>query len=110
MNYNPACIISFMRSLPYLRMLLLLILLFFFFLFPVLLQTSQPPLQTTFYIFRFDPPALIEFSEEFQPIKEIPFSIPPNCGLFNTFPAPVGKFMAVELNCPNGQTVLFLDT
>jgi Tol biopolymer transport system component len=53
---------------------------------------------------------LIEFSEEFQPVNEIPFSVPPNCGLFNIFPSPIGKFMAIELSCPNGQTVLFLDT
>lgn len=73
-------------------------------------KTPQSPLQTSFYVYRFDPPAFIEISEEFQPVGEISFSIPPNCGLFNTFPAPVGKFMAIELNCPNGQTVLFLDT
>jgi len=73
-------------------------------------QTQQAPLQSSLYIYRFNPPALIEFSEDFQLIKEIPFSIPPNCGLFNIFPAPVGKYMAVELNCPNGQTVLYLDT
>jgi hypothetical protein len=73
-------------------------------------QTSQPPLQTSFYMYRFDPPAFIEFSEDLQAIGEIPFSIPPNCGLFNVFPPPIGKFMAVELSCPNGQTVLYLDT
>ncbi len=73
-------------------------------------QTPQPTLQTVFYIYRFDPPAFVEFSHGFQPIKEIPFSIPLNCGLLNTFPAPIGKFMVIELNCPNGQTVLFLDT
>jgi Tol biopolymer transport system component len=72
-------------------------------------QTPQLPLQTSFYIYRFDPPAFIGFSEEFQPVGEIPFTIPPNCGLFNTFPAPIGHFMAVELNCPSGQTVLYLD-
>ena len=72
--------------------------------------TPTEPLQTTFYIFRFEPPALVELSEEFQPIKEIPFSIPINCGLLNLFPAPFGNLIAVELNCPNGQTVLFLDT
>jgi len=71
---------------------------------------EEQPLQTSFYIYRFNPPALVEFSEEFQPIKEIPFSTPANCALFNVFPAPIGQFMAVELNCPNGQTVLFLDT
>jgi hypothetical protein len=73
-------------------------------------QTPQPPLQTVFYIYRFDPPALLEFSANFQAIGEIPFSVPPHCGLFNIFPAPLGKFMAIELSCPNGQTVLLLDT
>jgi tricorn protease-like protein len=29
--------------------------------------------------------------------------------LDDTYPAPVGKFLAIELNCPSGQTVLFLD-
>jgi len=33
-----------------------------------------------------------------------------NCGLLNTFPAPTGAQILIELNCPNGQTVLFLDT
>ena len=43
-------------------------------------------------------------------VKEIPFSIPVNCGLLNTFPAPIGAQILIELNCPNGQTVLFLNT
>jgi Tol biopolymer transport system component len=71
--------------------------------------TPEQPLETGFYVYRFDPPELVELSEGFQTIKEIPFSIPINCGLLNLFPAPVGKFMAVELNCPNGQTVVFFD-
>jgi len=75
-----------------------------------LLSCSSTPPQTTLLIYRFDPPAFIEYSADFQQIKEIPFSIPPNCGLFNTFPAPIGNFLAIELSCPNGQTVLFLDT
>jgi hypothetical protein len=82
----------------------------FLFLLSCTQQTQQPPPQTTFTIYRFDPPALIEFSQEFQAIGEIPFSIPPNCGLFNIFSAPHGNFTAIELSCPNGQTVLFLDT
>jgi dipeptidyl aminopeptidase/acylaminoacyl peptidase len=73
-------------------------------------QTPQPLLQTVFYIYRFDPPAFLEFSADFQPIHELPFSIPPNCGLFNNYPAPLGKFMAIELSCPHGQTVFFFDT
>lgn len=72
--------------------------------------TPSRSLQTSFYAYRFDPPAFIEFSTEFQPIREIPFTIPPHCGLFNTFPAPLGEFIAIELSCPSGQSVLFLDT
>ena len=101
MDYNPACIISTMRCLSSLFLL--------FFLFGCI-STPQPPLQTSFYVFRLDPLALIELSTDYQPIKEIPFSIPINCGLLNLFQASVGEFIATELNCPNGQTVLFLDT
>lgn len=71
--------------------------------------TTQTTLQTSLLIYRFDPPAFIEYSADFQPIKEIPFAIPPSCGLYNTFPAPIGQFLLIELSCPNGQTVLFLD-
>ncbi len=73
--------------------------------------TSQPqsPTQTSLYVYRFDPPAFVEFSEDLQPVNEIPFSIPLNCGLFDVFPAPIGKYLLIELSCPNGQTVLFLD-
>ena len=51
----------------------------------------------------------MEYSTAYKPIKEFPFSVPPNCGLNNTIPAPVGSTLLIELNCPNGQTVLFLD-
>jgi hypothetical protein len=105
-DYNPAFIIFFMRRLYFFLFLLTF--------FPLLSCTPNPTparsLQTSFYVFRFEPPAFIEFSTDFQTTREIPFSIPPHCGLFNTFPAPFGEFMAVELSCPNGQTVLFLET
>ena len=72
--------------------------------------TPPSPSQTLLYIYRFEPPALIEFSENVQAIREIPFSLPPHCNLFNIFSPPVGKYLAIELSCPNGQTVLFFDT
>jgi hypothetical protein len=79
-----------------------------------LLLACTPQIQssprTAFYVYRFDPPAFVEFSVDSQPIQEIPFSIPPDCGLLDTYPAPIGKFLLIELSCPNGQTVLFLDT
>lgn len=79
--------------------------------FLLFLSSCEPsvPLQTSLLVYRFDPPAFLEYSEDFQPTNEVPFSIPPNCGLFNTYPAPIGQFLLVELSCPNGQTVLFLD-
>jgi WD40 repeat protein len=67
-------------------------------------------LEPSFFVYRFEPPGFIEFSKEFQAIGEVPFSIPPNCGLLNIFSAPIGKHLAIELSCPNGQTVLVLDT
>jgi Tol biopolymer transport system component len=72
--------------------------------------TPASPLKTSLLIYRLNPPAFIEYSPSYEPIHEIPFSIPPNCGLNNTFPAPIGNYLVIELNCPNGQTVLFLDT
>jgi Tol biopolymer transport system component len=55
-------------------------------------------------------PAFVGFSEDFQIVQELPFSFPVNCGMYNTFPAPSGHVLAIELSCPNGQSVLFLDT
>jgi hypothetical protein len=110
-DYNaPTCIIRFMlRKLITVYCTLITV---------SLLACSTPtppsstyiPTQTSLIVYRFDPPAFIEFSEDLQQIKEIPFSIPLNCGLLNTFPAPIGNYLLIELNCPNGQTVLFLDT
>jgi hypothetical protein len=73
-------------------------------------SATEAPLQTSLLTYRFDHSAFTEYSIDLQRVKEIPFSIPPNCGLNSTFPAPIGKYLLVELNCPNGQTVLFLDT
>ena len=69
-----------------------------------------PNAQNSFlYIYRFEPPALLEYSADFQLLREIPFAVPPNCGLVSLTPAPVGSMLAAELNCPNGQTVLYID-
>ena len=84
-------------------------LLIFFFLLTSCAPPPTQPLQTSLVIYRFDPPAFLEYTQDLQLTKEIPFDIPRNCGLYNTFPAPIGQFLLIELNCPNGQTVLFLD-
>lgn len=85
-----------------------------FLLFTLLLactpQAPQSPPEISFYVYRFNPPAFVEFSADFQETGRIPFSVPPNCWLLDVFPSPIGKLLLIELNCPNGQTVLFLDT
>jgi hypothetical protein len=84
---------------------------FFSFLFlPSCASTPAPAVQPSLYIYRFSPPAFVQLSTDFQPVKEIPFSIPPDCWLMDVFPAPTGVYLSIELSCPNGQTVLFLDT
>jgi dipeptidyl aminopeptidase/acylaminoacyl peptidase len=74
------------------------------------ISPNPTPMQTSLYIYRFDPPAFVEFSKDFQPAHEIPFSVPHDCSLLDVYTAPIGKYLLMELNCPNGQTVLFLDT
>src|SRR3970282_1129543 len=68
------------------------------------------PSQNTLILYDFDRSAFLELSEDFQIIREISFSFPVNCGLYDVSSATLGAVMAVELSCPNGQTVLFLDT
>lgn len=72
--------------------------------------TPTTPTQNTFYALRITPPTLLEFSTDLTTVtREIPFSFPLDCGLFDIFPAPRGTFLAIELSCSFGQTVLFLD-
>lgn len=78
---------------------------------PDILSTpASPSPPSPFFLYRFDVPAFVGFSEDFEIAKEIPFSYPINCGLYGAIPAPTGSVLAIELSCPNGQSVLFLDT
>jgi Tol biopolymer transport system component len=79
-------------------------------LLPSCTPKVQTPTQTSLYLYRLTPPAFIEFSNDFEFIREIPFSVPQSCSLLDVFPAPAGKLLLIELGCPSGQTVLFLDS
>jgi Tol biopolymer transport system component len=73
--------------------------------------TPQPAAQTTLYALRNTPPTLLEFSADLKSIRhELPLSFSPDCGLYNLYPSPHGTFLALELSCPSGQSVLFLDS
>ena len=71
---------------------------------------TQAPFSVEFYVFRFEPPALVQLSADDQPLREIPMSTPSGCGLDNLFPSPRGANMAIEWNCSVGQTVVLLNT
>jgi Tol biopolymer transport system component len=72
-------------------------------------STAAPPVRAAFYVFRFEPPALVELSADDKPMHEIPFSMPAGCGLEDLFPSPRGAYLAMELNCSFGQAVLWVN-
>jgi dipeptidyl aminopeptidase/acylaminoacyl peptidase len=71
---------------------------------------SQQPVKVAFYVFRLDPSALLELSSDNTPLHEIPISIPSGCALDNFFPSPRGAYVAIELDCAFGQTVVWINT
>jgi len=70
----------------------------------------QAPSEAAFYVFRLNPPALIQLSSDDRPLHEIPITDPAGCDLDNLFPPPRGASIAMEWNCSFGQTVVLLDT
>jgi Tol biopolymer transport system component len=68
------------------------------------------PSAVAFYVFRLQPPALVQLSPDEQPLREIPMTVPAGCGLGGLSPAPQGAAMAVEWDCAFGQAVVLLNT
>jgi Tol biopolymer transport system component len=74
---------------------------------------SPPPVLTAslaFYVFRLDPPALLQLSSDYKPVHEIPISIPAECALSDLYSSVHNPSIAIELNCSFGQTVLWVNT
>jgi len=69
----------------------------------------QPAARSSLYVFRLEPPALVELDANDQPEREIPVTIPSGCGLNDVFAPLQGSRLALELSCPFGQAVLVLD-
>ena len=66
--------------------------------------------QTAYYVYRLDPSAIVELSTDYEPVREIPISMPAGCTLNNIFAPPLGATLAIELNCSFGQSVVWLNT
>jgi hypothetical protein len=78
-----------------------------------LLSCSAPtpiPLSSasSLYVFRIDPPALLELGANFSIARELPLNLP--CPLIATHPAPRGRYLALELECNRGPLVQIVDT
>lgn len=69
-----------------------------------------PASRSSLYVFRLDPPALVELNSSEQPVHEIPVTVPGGCGLDDVFAPLHGSRLALELSCPFGQAVLVMDT
>ncbi|HEX8992998.1 MAG TPA: hypothetical protein VF784_15055, partial [Anaerolineales bacterium] len=70
--------------------------------------TPAPP-SSTLYVFRLQPPALLELPAGQTSLHETPVAIPDGCSLGNIFPPPAGTTLAIEYNCGFGPAVVWLD-
>jgi len=43
-------------------------------------------------------------------VRAIPLASPADCGLYDVFAVPQGRYLALEFSCPSGQTVFLLDS
>lgn len=76
----------------------------------MLLSCSLPPASQSLYIFRYEPPALLQIGDDLSIQSEIPLNVPPECSLWDLYPQPAGAYLAIELSCPGGPTVILMDT
>jgi Tol biopolymer transport system component len=74
------------------------------------LQAASEPVEASLFVFRTDPPALVQLSAEQRLLREIPLAVPAGCALQGLYAAPVGPALAAEYSCSFGQAVALLDT
>ena len=86
--------------------------LLFSFLFLLSSCSSSTPIplssHSSLFVFRFTPPALLEYDSNFNIAREIPIN--PPCPLTAIHAAPPGDYLALELECDNGPLVQIVDT
>jgi Tol biopolymer transport system component len=82
----------------------------FIFLFSSCSSPTPLPLftESSLFVFRFTPPAILEYDSNFNIAREIPLN--PSCPLTATHVAPSGQYLALELECGNGPLVQIVDT
>jgi Tol biopolymer transport system component len=68
------------------------------------------PSTTSLYVFRQEPPALVELSANGRLMRELPVAIPAGCRLESVYAPPVGAKVAIEYGCEFGPAVLYVNT
>lgn len=76
---------------------------------PSAIQATPARSRGTLYVFRQQPPALLELSAEHSILQETPIAIPEGCSLDDIFAPPAGTTLATEYICSFGQAVVWID-
>ncbi len=75
---------------------------------------TLPPAATgpasNLYIFRVNPSALLELSSDLKVLRTLPISIPAECTVSSINSSAYSVWVALELGCPVGQTVIWMNT
>jgi Tol biopolymer transport system component len=74
------------------------------------MQPASPPHASAFYVFRQQPAAMVQLSDDGRTLRELPVAVPEGCSLDSVSAPPVGETLAIEFRCPFGQAVTWLDT
>ncbi len=101
-NFNPASNLFCKKFIFHLSS-------FIFILTACATPTPLPPLSTTssLFVFDFASSSILQFSNSLNLENEFPLQLP--CPLTQTYPAPRGQFLALEMQCDNGPLVQILD-
>ena len=76
---------------------------------PAAIQATPARSEGTLYVFRQQPPALLELSAGRTILHETPVAIPEGCSLEDIFAPPAGTTLAIEYGCSFGQAVVWID-
>jgi hypothetical protein len=72
-------------------------------------KARQEATTSALYVFRANPPAMVELSDDGRVVRELPVAMPEGCSLDDVFAAPAGTTLAIEFACSFGQAVVWLD-
>ncbi len=73
-------------------------------------EAARPVVRSALYVFRTEPPAVVELSADQRVAHETPLAVPGGCSLEGLHAPPVGGTLAVEYTCSFGQAAVLFNT